>query len=484
MSSARDRRTRAGPPAVGGFLTQIGRSPLRIVLVRPRPSAETIGLQHVMICEPLELEYLCSAIADLGHETIIVDMILEKAAFADIVRDLAPDVVGITGYISHVGIARDYCRAVHLAVPGCRTVVGGVHAEVVPEDFADPEVDFIVSANPLTTFRQLVEALAAGAPTDAIPGLWRPGCPPCPRETTFAFPWPDRGKVARYRSRYYYLFHNPCALMKTSFGCPHDCAFCFCREVTGGSYFKRDLDDVLAELASLAETDVYLVDDDFLVSRDRVLAFCRGVRAAGLVKRFLIYGRADFIARNEDVIAEFAAAGLRAVIVGLESCRADELSKLNKGSDVATNEEAVRVLARHGVDCYATLILGLDWVAADFVRLGNWLRGLGLHFVNLQPFTPLPGIGLHEAYHERLLAPRSEYEKWDLAHLVVAPTHMPASEYYRQILALYRQVTLRPSVLWSLARRHGLWQHLRLLGGALHIGRQYERLARLAEAPE
>jgi radical SAM superfamily enzyme YgiQ (UPF0313 family) len=454
---------------------------VKILLVRPRPAPQTIGLQHVMICEPLELEYLSSAIADLGHETVIVDMILETASVEDILREQQPDLVGVTGYISHVGVVREHCRAVRRVIPHCRTVVGGVHAEVVPGDFVDPAVDFIVNANPLTSFRQLVEALAAGTPTESIPGLWRSGAPPCPRETTFAHPWPDRAKVARYRSRYYYLFHNPCALMKTSFGCPHDCAFCFCREVTGGTYFRRELDDVLAELASLPEEDVYLVDDDFLVSRERVLAFCRGVRAAGLRKRFLIYGRADFIAKNEDVIAEFKSAGLRAVIVGLESCRAEELARMNKRTDVATNEDAVRVLARQGVDCYATLILGLDWTAADFDRLGDWLRGLGLIFVNLQPFTPLPGTGLHEAYRDRLSVPREAYEQWDLAHLVVAPTRMPPAEYYRRILKLYRQVTLRPSVLWMLARRYGVWPNLRLLAGAMRVARQYRRRARAGD---
>ncbi len=265
--------------------------------------------------------------------------------------------------------------------------------------------------------------------------------------------------------------------MKTSFGCPNDCTFCFCREVTGGTYFVRELDDVLAELATLPEEDVYIVDDNFLSSRERVLAFCRGVQAAGLRKRFLIYGRADFIATNEDVIAEFKRAGLRAVIVGLESCRPDDLARFNKRTTVATNEAAVRILKRHGVDCYATLILGLDWTAADFDQLGQWLKNLGLVFVNLQPMTPLPGTGLFEDFRAHLTVPREDYAKWDLAHLVATPTGIPAAEYYRQILKLYGQITLRPSVMWKMARRHGLAANLRLLAGACRVARQYRRRA-------
>ena len=59
---------------------------MKILLIRPRPHKETIGLQHVMICEPLELEYLISNIPnDIRKETEveIVDMILEKRSFEE-----------------------------------------------------------------------------------------------------------------------------------------------------------------------------------------------------------------------------------------------------------------------------------------------------------------------------------------------------------------------------------------------------------------
>jgi len=431
-----------------------------------------------MICEPLELEYLCSSITDPGHKTVIVDMIIENQPIEAFLAEHKPDLLGITAYISHVGIVHEYCRAARRVVPNCHTVIGGVHAEVVPEDFADPSVDFIVNANALATFPLLVRALAAGSSTENIPGLWRPDRPRPVTDPAFRYPWPDRAKVARYRSHYYYLFHNPCALIKTSFGCPNDCTFCFCREVTDGAYYVRELNDVLAELASLPEKDIYIVDDNFLSARKRILAFCRGVQSAGLKKQFLIYGRADFIASNEDVITEFKCAGLRAVIVGLESCRPEDLERFNKRTTVETNEAAVRILARHGVDCYATMILGLDWVAEDFDRLGQWLKKMGLIYVNLQPMTPLPGTRLFKDSRAPLKIARTDYAKWDLAHLVANPTGMTAAAYYRQILRLYNEITLRPAVIWRLVWRHGLKANLRLLAGVRRVARQYKRSAK------
>lgn len=50
---------------------------MKVLFVRPKPSPETIGLQHLMIVEPLELEILATLIKD-KNEVKIVDMILEK----------------------------------------------------------------------------------------------------------------------------------------------------------------------------------------------------------------------------------------------------------------------------------------------------------------------------------------------------------------------------------------------------------------------
>lgn len=233
------------------------------------------------------------------------------------------------------------------------------------------------------------------------------------------------------------------------------------------------MDSIIDELKTIPETDIYIVDDNFLVSRDRVMEFCHRLESENIQKRFLIYGRADFIARNEDAILEFKQRGLRAVIVGLESCITDELDKYNKNNDVATNEKAVHILSKHNVDCYATLILGIDWDTSDFKHLGKWLRKLGLTFINLQPFTPLPGTSMLEKHQTELVIPRAEYEKWDLAHLVLNPTKITRARYYWNIIKLYHSVTMRPANILKLLLRHGPRENFKMLIGTSRVSRQY-----------
>lgn len=454
---------------------------MKILLLRPNAPPETIGLQHVMIVEPLELEVLGAQVR-APDRAVLVDMILEREPLEAILRRERPDVLCVTGYVTHVGLMIDACRLAKRLDPAVRTVVGGVHCEVCPDDLDDPAVDLRVVRNGAVVFGRLLEHLrgAGPLPREALrPGERRPPADLPPFD--FRFPLPDRALTARYRHAYFYVFHDRVALLKTAFGCPYRCAFCFCREITGHAYHERPLDEVLTELQGIAEREIYVVDDDFLVSPERVGAFVEANRRLGLDKRYLLYGRADFIAAHPGLIGDFRAAGLRTVIVGLESFSDDELARYEKGIDAATNREALRVLRRLGVDCYATVIVPPHWGRADFDRCGRELAAAGVKYVNLQPLTPLPGTG-QEPPAGQLLLDRRDWARWDLAHVAIRPAQMSEAAFYREVLRLYHKVLFRPSVLVDHLRRQGVAQLWKMAAGSARVERQYRDKIREAEA--
>ncbi|SDJ07625.1 Radical SAM superfamily enzyme YgiQ, UPF0313 family [Lachnospiraceae bacterium G41] len=462
---------------------------MNVLLFRPRPDKETIGLQNVMICEPLELEYISANIEALGHTCTIVDMIIEKKNVPYFVKLYNPDVVGITGYISHVNIMKRYAKEAKEVNKKIVTIIGGVHAEVNPADFESPYVDYIIRANGIRTFIDILNKLEKDknntktneggnkseiiGEKDEIECIYVPGKKPPKKDTTFNYLYPDRDKVNKYRSKYYYMFHRNCTLIKTSFGCPYNCKFCFCRQIMDDQYFARDLEDIVNELATIPETEIYIVDDDFLVGRERILKFCDLLEQRGIEKKYLIYGRADYIAGNEDVIKRFKEVGLRAVIVGLESCDSKQLDDYNKRTNVAINEKAVGILKKYDVECYGTFILGLDWTWDDFNALYKWIKKLGLVFVNLQPLTPLRGTDIYEKYKPRFIVREDEYEKWDLAHLVVRPDNISVRKYYWYTMVLYYRITANPISGWYMVKKYGLHDTLKLSIGAVAVNNQY-----------
>jgi radical SAM superfamily enzyme YgiQ (UPF0313 family) len=445
---------------------------MKILLVRPRPHKETIGLQHVMICEPLELEYLVSNIPDeIRSETNaeIVDMILEKISFEEIVSKEKPDFIVFTGYITHVGIIKQMAESAKKVFPMVKTGVGGVHAEVVAEDFRSEFIDFIYDKNGIDNFNITLKGLLDKKSVWQINEEINKGI----KNSAFEYKYPDRNAVSKYRKHYYYMFHNPCALIKTSFGCPYNCSFCFCKEITDGKYFSREIGDIIKELSSIEEEEVYIVDDDFLYDRNKLKSFITGIKEKNIKKKFLVYGRADFIAQNEDIISELKAIGLQAVIVGIESVRAGDLKDYNKGTTVEINERCIKILQKYDIELYATLIIPLDFKKEDFRQLVSWLRGLNVKFVNLQPLTPLPGTEIFNSYEELLLVKRQQYEVWDMAHVVLKPKFMSIRAFYAEILKAYYKVVMRPKHLAALIRKYGLKANLKMLSGSSLVSFQY-----------
>jgi hopanoid C-3 methylase len=104
---------------------------MRVLFIRPKPCPETIGLQHLMIVEPLELEILATQIKG-RHEVMIIDMILEKRKLSFFINDFNPNVVCITGYVSHIPVIIAYCKELKHINHHIITIVGGVHVEKFP----------------------------------------------------------------------------------------------------------------------------------------------------------------------------------------------------------------------------------------------------------------------------------------------------------------------------------------------------------------
>ncbi len=448
---------------------------MKVLLIRPRPDSESIGLHSFMLCEPLELEYAAAYLEQHGHQVTILDMILERDPLPKLLRLHAPDVVGLTGYINHVGVVRDYARTAKQFNDRCWVVVGGVHAEVEPEAFEDEQIDFVLHVNALESMRALLDQLGRGKEhvRDAVPGVWDGPAKPYAIDTSFDYPFPDRSKTRRYRGHYNYIFHQKCATLKTSFGCTFSCDFCFCPRITRGHYFERDVAEVVREIEGIAEQNIFIVDDNFLYNARRVELFCRLLHERGIRKKYILFGRADFIVLHDDLIGRLREVGLHAVFVGVESMRQKDLEALNKRTKVAMNEEAIRILERHSIECYCGIVVGPDWSEEDFASLTRWLNAFEHPLVNIQPVTPLPKTPLCDRMRDLVRVPRQKHARYDMAHLLWQPERLSVRRYYWLILRTYYRTMAGPRGQLYILRRYGLVRYLHVARGIFHITLQY-----------
>ncbi len=139
---------------------------MKVLLLRPTPDPETIGLQHVMVVEPLELEVL-GALTEAPFEPIIVDLVLERRTLEHFLHEHRPQVLAVTGYITNVPAMIEACRQAKALDPTVSTVVGGVHCEVCPEDLDHPAVDFRIVRNATRAWPALLTHLQGGGSVPA-----------------------------------------------------------------------------------------------------------------------------------------------------------------------------------------------------------------------------------------------------------------------------------------------------------------------------
>ncbi len=449
-------------------------------MIRPKPSPETIGLQHVMIVEPLELEILCALKRD-SDTVVIIDMILEKRNFESFLIEHKPDVLCVTGYITNVATIISYCEIAKKISPKITNIVGGVHCEVCPEDFEDESIDFRVVRNAAVIFTDLLNHIDKN--TDLPRGVFRKE--DSLSNTTlpkldFRVPFPDRDSVARYRDKYFYIFHDKVALIKTSFGCPYTCSFCFCRVITDDKFYQRPLSEIIEELEQIKEKEIYIVDDDFLFDKKWLRAFISEIKKRKIVKNYLVYGRADFIAKNPDIIKELVEIGLRTVIVGFESFSDKELERYNKKTSVEMYKTTMEVVNREKIDIFATIIIPHDWDKSDFKNMIAVLKSLKIHFVNLQPLTPLPKTEVSFP-KEQIIIRKEDYPQWDLAHISVQPTKLTVPEFYKEIMKAYKSLLYNPNVIWKYLTTYSPTMLFKMLVGAHRVTKQYKQKVKEAE---
>ena len=454
---------------------------MKILLVRPPVPKHTIGLKHIMICEPLELEYVAANLN--GHELMIFDSLVERG-FKKRFSDFNPDIVVSSCYKTGTNEVIKLFRYVKSIKPSCITIVGGVHATLVPTDFADISVDIIGIGDGTMLLPEIVESINNGKTLKDISGIGIPyddGKIYSTKHREYmpkpdSLPFPNRSLVSHLRHKYYYLMHRPVATIKTTWGCWYKCNFCFTWKITGGQPYSRSPQSIVNELLTIESSEIYIVDDIFIINKSRLKELSNLIQKHNIKKNYLCYARADFIADNEKIIEHWADLGLKAVFIGLEATTNEELDKMNKQLLADSNIKAIEILRKYKIDTYGSLIPGADYDRNDWKRLMKFINDNKLYYVNISPATPLPGAENYDELKDKLTVPEDAHSLFDLSHQL-SPTKTSLKAYYWELLKIYSKTTLnmRSAKLNTFRTLPSIWKldYWRLILGALKIGRQF-----------
>ncbi len=430
---------------------------MKFLLVRPHVSLNVARRFHEFLhLEPLDLEIVAGGI-DSGHEQSILDLTLSPNAeteFESVLRERRPDVVGFGGYSNQASNVKKLAAIAKRVLPGCRVIVGGVHATIAPEDYRVPDaIDLIIRGEGGTAMRRLIPLLESGEPwpEDNIFIPVRSArfeelakLPPPELPEYEDIPKPRRTLVDR--SSYFCIWSGEpgerlpalfprVATMRTSTGCPFRCSFCVVHFLARGRYFQRTPEDVVDEIAAIPEDHIYFVDDEMYINRKRTERIAELLIERGIRKKYVSWARSDTICKNPDLFRLWKRAGLSVLYVGMESMEEKNLEEYSKGYEPEMNRRAVEILRELGIGLHAALMVNPDFTKEDFLRVRKTIDFVVPAEVSFTVFSPPPGTPLWKK-HEKDFICEDPYFFYDCMHTIL-PTKLPLNEFYRYFSLLY-----------------------------------------------
>ncbi|MDD2309583.1 MAG: radical SAM protein [Desulfuromonadaceae bacterium] len=410
---------------------------MKVLLIQP-PSCDPL-IDKIFLFEPLALEYLGAGLKKDGHDVQLLDARIE-ADYESIYCRFQPDAVGLTGFTSHVNIIKKIAERLKAISPKVLIIVGGHHATVQPKDFNDARIDVVVIGEGVFTLREILRALETASSFSPISGIGIPHVDgmifskPRPYTDLNELPFPDRTLTASYRKQYFSEWFTPLASVRTSLGCTARCTFCALWKITEGKYLRRAPEQVVEELLTVAEPNVFFCDDESMCDVTRMDKLADLIAAAGIRKKYFLYGRVDTIVNHPELFAKWSKIGLAQVFVGMEDFSDARLKAMKKGISTAQQAEAVKILDSLGIMMYASYMVDPAYTKEDFSTLLAYVRKMKHTYATFTVMTPLPGTELHDTREDELLSRKPEL--YDMLHTLF-PTTLPIQDFYKEFANLW-----------------------------------------------
>ena len=364
---------------------------------------------------PTGLLYLAGRLLQDGHQVRIIDMAVDNSDIDDILSVITRDniqLVGITATTPIFGNAAEIAGAIKKAhsIP---IVVGGIHVTILRDAILreNSQFDYAVIGEGEVTLAELVRCLADnGDPAEVNGIVFRrtPGndvysTPPRPLLSDLdELPFPARFLVKKE----HYLWTppkqgpSPIASVITQRGCPFKCAFCSQHSMFTRKVRARSVDNVLDELEEIVNRQgirhIMILDDTFVLSKERAMRICAGIKKRRLVFTWENMSRADLVDR--EVLETMADAGLVRMSFGIESGDQEILDRIHKGTTLEQIRQAYAWAKEAGIETRGSAIIGHPgetaksaWKTIRFLRS---LKELNQVYINIM--VPYPGTEVYE----------------------------------------------------------------------------------------
>lgn len=295
--------------------------------------------------EPLQLGIL-AALTPKDVEVVMYDDRMEQIPY-----DEPTDLVAIT--VETFTARRAYEISEEFQKRGVKTVLGGMHAKLIPEEVAG-HCDCVMVGDAEPIWERMIEDFRAGN----LQSRYEAVQPECPQLHVIARRDIFEGKG--------YL---PITLLQFSRGCSHRCSFCASTVYFDAHHYCRPVEDVVAEIRSQKRKLLFFVDDNIVCDRQKAKELFRAL--IPLKVRWVSQGSMDML-KDRELMELMVQSGCLGLVIGFESISPECIAQMNKGTNRKGSEELyqseIEQLRQWGLQTWAAFTVGHDGDTVESIR--------------------------------------------------------------------------------------------------------------------
>jgi anaerobic magnesium-protoporphyrin IX monomethyl ester cyclase len=287
-------------------------------------------------------------------------------------------------------------------------------------------VDVVVCGEGEQTLLEVIRELDDGGSLDNVPGVsYRHGRgirqnPPRDRINDLdqlPFPAYHHVDLKDYTERTDFD-RIPLAVLSAR-GCPYACTFCDIPGIWRGGIRYRSVSNVIRELEVLKANHgiprFHVADDTFVYEKERVLEFCRLLKAHGLNMPWSCLGRVDRM--DEQLLYHLSDANCDTIFYGIESGSDEVLEKINKRFTAAEALDVVQQSLQY-MKVHVSLMWGFPFESIDDLY-DTVVTLLAMHHMGAEPhlnlLVPLPSAEITSSFPKQRSGKKAWEVGWDWA---------------------------------------------------------------------
>jgi radical SAM superfamily enzyme YgiQ (UPF0313 family) len=352
------------PNGLGRDFTPMSKPSRKVVFFFPAFSSQEATA-------PLGILAVSTPLLGAGYEVRIIDSTItpnfHKRTLEELDDALCLAISLVTGPMIRETV--QIARAVKKRYPNKPVILGGWHPSLLPDQtLAADCVDIVVKGQGEDALLEIVQRIEAG---ESIRGVAGAGYkengrivfnPPRPLKPIREMP-PKAYHLADFDA-YERVCGRRWAMYTSSLACPYNCAYCTNEGVYGRKWNALDAEQVAEETSDLVSryglSLLWIVDDNFLVDRERALGIAEGLLRRGVKFDWSIQASTNLVCRfTVDELNLLKRAGLSQVAQGADTGSLKVMRLMQKDfQKIETIYQAADKLSQAGIRPSFNMIFG------------------------------------------------------------------------------------------------------------------------------